>query len=97
MGGPKPLMLVKRGIMSQLNKHAGDTVDATVKLDKNKRKIILPVELEDLLKKNLTTYDKFKSTAPSHQKEFSRWVGDAKKAETRQIRAEKAIQMILAK
>ncbi len=36
----------------------------------------------------------FDTMPPSHQREYERWIGAAKKAETRAARAEKAVAMI---
>ncbi|TAL69907.1 MAG: hypothetical protein EPN82_04625 [Bacteroidetes bacterium] len=57
--------------------------------DKNIPSFILSV-----LKKNPTAYNSFKQLAPSHKKNYLRWIMEAKKVETKQRRLEKAMKML---
>lgn len=56
---------------------------------------IFPLELENLLKQNEKANVFFESLAKSHKQAYIDWVGSAKKEETRQSRAEKALAMLL--
>jgi hypothetical protein len=97
MGGVYPMLLIKRDILAKLGKTKGDTVSVTVTLDDGPREVEVPQELEEVLKANRQAQAIYDSLAYSHRKEYARWVGEAKQAETRRRRAAKAIEMILAK
>lgn len=55
----------------------------------------IPIELARELKKNRQALSAFQAMPPSHQKEYVGYIAEAKKAETRTIRAAKSIEMIL--
>ncbi|MES1244721.1 MAG: YdeI/OmpD-associated family protein [Acidobacteriota bacterium] len=55
-----------------------------------------PPELEEALKRHPAAWNNFQKLAPSHRKEFVRWMTEAKKEETRQRRFQKAMQMLEA-
>lgn len=57
----------------------------------------LPAELAEALAVAPQAHVLFQALPPSHQREYSRWVGEAKRPTTRQQRAEKAVAMLLAK
>ena len=70
--------------------------EAEVEDDFDKNLVKLPVELESVLKKHSSAKEIFSALPPSHQKEYVNWIQEAKKAETKQRRAEAAIEKILA-
>lgn len=53
-------------------------------------------ELVDLLKKNEPACKKFNQLAPSHQKNYVRWIMNAKKPETRIRRFDKMVRNLLS-
>ena len=53
-----------------------------------------PTELQTLLNKNKKAADFFDTLSKSCKQAYCDWVGSAKKEETRQIRAEKALLML---
>jgi uncharacterized protein YdeI (YjbR/CyaY-like superfamily) len=53
-----------------------------------------PAELQALLNKNKKANDFFDTLSKSCKQAYCDWVGSAKKEETRQIRAEKALLML---
>ena len=55
----------------------------------------MPGELESALDANGQAKSLFEKLAPSHRKEFVRYVSDAKQAATRQRRASRSVEMIL--
>jgi len=55
-----------------------------------------PKDFSDALKK-AGLADFFSDCTPSHRREYLKWIGEAKKPETRQKRMEKAVQMLAAK
>lgn len=56
-----------------------------------------PTELQELLNQNSEAKTYFESLARSHKQAYCDWVGSAKKEETKQTRAEKALIMLLNK
>jgi hypothetical protein len=66
---------------------AGDEVDVVVELDSAPRETPLPDDLDAALDDAARAH--FSGLAPSHRKEWVRWVEEAKKPETRAARVEK--------
>jgi uncharacterized protein YdeI (YjbR/CyaY-like superfamily) len=54
----------------------------------------VPTELEELLKKDTEAAEFFGSLSKGYKQGYCDWVGSAKQAETRQVRAEKALKML---
>jgi uncharacterized protein YdeI (YjbR/CyaY-like superfamily) len=55
-----------------------------------------PPFLEEALKQNPTAWENFQRLAPSHRKNYVRWITEAKKEETRQRRLQEAIRKLEA-
>lgn len=55
----------------------------------------IPPPLQEALQRNPEAQQRFLALPPSHQREYIRWLTDAKKPETRARRAEKTVQMLL--
>ena len=66
---------------------ADEEVDVRIELDTAPRETALPDDLDAALDDAARTH--FHSLAPSHRKEWVRWVEEAKKPETRSARIEK--------
>ena len=66
---------------------AGQEVDVRVELDTAPRETPLPADLAAALDDSARAF--FDGLAPSHRKEWVRWVEEAKKPETRAARVEK--------
>ena len=66
---------------------AGQEVDVRIELDSAPRDTPLPDDLDAALDDDARTF--FHALAPSHRKEWVRWVEEAKKPETRAARIEK--------
>ena len=73
---------------------AGDEVDVRVELDSAPRDTPLPDDLDAALDDVARSH--FHSLAPSHRKEWVRWVEEAKKPETRATRIEKTAEALRA-
>jgi Bacteriocin-protection, YdeI or OmpD-Associated/Domain of unknown function (DUF1905) len=84
---------VLKGIREQIGKGPGDTVGVVVWKDEETRKVEVPAEFAQRLKKEglLAGFEKLSYT---HRKEYCRWIAEAKKEETRMARTEKAIAML---
>ena len=94
MGGPNHMLIILKGIREQIGKTFGDEVTVTVEPDTEPRIIEIPKDLGKELKKDQEAKAFFDKLSYTHQKEYVRWVEEAKKEETRQNRILKTIEML---
>ena len=73
---------------------AGDEVDVVVEHDPSPREVALPDDLAAAFDDDVRAF--FDGLAPSHKKEWVRWVEEAKKPETRAARIEKTVESLRA-
>jgi hypothetical protein len=73
---------------------AGEEVDVVVEHDPAPREVVLPDDLAAAFDDAL--HATFAGLAPSHRKEWVRWVEEAKKPETRAARIEKTVESLRA-
>jgi hypothetical protein len=90
---PLHMMGVPKSIREQIGKGPGDTIEVVVWRDEEVRTVEVPAQFEKLIKKQglLPIFEKLSYT---HRKEYSRWITDAKKEETRLKRLGKVIEML---
>jgi uncharacterized protein YdeI (YjbR/CyaY-like superfamily) len=69
-------------------------VKITVELDAELRVIEIPKDLMKELKKNKDAKVFFDKLAYTHRREYVMWINEAKRAETRQNRIVKTIEML---
>lgn len=93
MGGENCIGISKAS-RAALGVEIGDTVTAHVELDEAPREVELPPELVEALAVDPETKAKFEALAFSHRKEFARWVGEAKREETKARRVAETIRMV---
>jgi len=74
--------------------HAEQEVDVDIELDSAPRTVELPDDLAVAM--DDAARSAFDGLAPSHKKEWVRWVTDAKKPETRTARIEKTVEGLKA-
>jgi hypothetical protein len=92
-GGPHRMLAVVKAIREQTGKAPGDTIDVEVWRDDVPRELEVPAPFERRLKREgLLPF--FNGLSFTHRKEYCRWVGEAKKEETRLKRLEKAVEML---
>lgn len=75
---------------------AGDAVRVQVKKDDTVRATEVPPELAAQLRADPEAKDAFEALAPSHRREFARWVSEAKLPQTRIRRSAAATQHLKA-
>jgi len=73
---------------------AGEKVTVELQLDAEERTVELPEALERALAGDTKAKAGFDGLAYSHRKEYARWIGEAKKEETRERRVAKALEML---
>jgi hypothetical protein len=94
MGGESVIGVLK-DIREQVGKSPGDEIVVTVEPDFEERVVEIPPELATLLEANPKARKAFDALSYSHRREHASHVAEAKKAETRQRRAEKVIESLL--
>ena len=92
--GPTSHMLgVPKGIREQIGKGPGDAIQVVLWKDEEQRSVEVPAEFGSRMKHAglLAAFEKLSYT---HRKEYCRWITEAKKEETRQMRLGKAVEML---
>ena len=95
--GDGQCLIILKAIREKIGKQVGDTVTVTVELDTTPRKIELPNELKALLNKNKAEKEFFNSLSFTNQKEYAKWITDAKREETKLARLESLLDKLKAK
>src|ERR1700761_3478168 len=88
------LLGLNREVREAAGVEAGDTVSVVLAPDTEERTVEVPEDLASALAGDAEAKAAFEGLAYTHRKEFARWVGEAKKAETRESRAAKAVAML---
>jgi hypothetical protein len=94
MGGEHHMLLVLKGIREQIGRTIGDEVKVVVEVDVEPRAVKIPADLLKELKKDKAARAFFDKLAYSHQREYVRWIEEAKRVETRAARVVKTIDML---
>lgn len=92
MGGEN-LLGFNKATRTAAGVEAGDTIDVVISVDTVARTVDVPDDLAEALRA-AGAADRFEALAPSHRKEYVRWITEAKKPETRARRVAEAIPMI---
>ena len=93
MGGENLVGFSKK-LRTDLGVEIGETVNATIELDAEPRTVEVPAALSAALAADSVAKAAFDGLAFTHRKEFARWVGEAKRDETRDARVAKTLQML---
>lgn len=95
MGGGVHVLGVRKDVRAAIAKDVGDTVHVTVEPDALPRVVEVPEELARALDRDAAVRDRFETLSYTHRREFAEWVAEAKKQETRDRRAARAVELIL--
>ncbi|NDL60869.1 YdeI/OmpD-associated family protein [Phytoactinopolyspora mesophila] len=79
---------------AELGVDVGDTVQVRIGYDDAPREVETPTELADALATDPEARAAYNSLSYSRQKEYAAWVAGAKRQETRDARAVKALQQL---
>ena len=93
MGTPHHMLGVPKAIRDQVGKRPGDIVTIALSRDDEPREVAVPPELEARMKK-AGVLPFFEGLSFTSRKEYSRWIAEAKKDETRARRLDKAIELL---
>ncbi len=94
MGTEYHLLIVLKSIREQAGKTFGDKIKVTVELDTEPRVVETPSELKKALAKDRNAKAFFEKLSYTHRREYAMYVAEAKKEETRILRAAKTIEML---
>ena len=97
MGGDLHWLGITREVRKAIGKNPGDKVHVIIEEDTEERIVDVPVDFEELMKKEPSVFEYFNSLAFTHKKEYVRWIVEAKREETRNKRLSKAIEMLKAR
>jgi uncharacterized protein YdeI (YjbR/CyaY-like superfamily) len=96
------LHLIKNGQITQAGLNKIDLYLKTGKVDwkvepkikSQKKPLIVPKFIEKHFSNHQPAWDHFKALAPSHQRNFIRWIADAKREETRMKRLNESVDLL---
>jgi hypothetical protein len=92
-GATEHMLGVLKGIREQIGKGPGDAIEVVVWKDEEERTVEVPAEFKKLMKQEgLLSF--FENLSYTNRKEYCRWITEAKREETRQMRLGKAIEML---
>ena len=92
-GNPLHLLPMPKAIREQTSTAPGDTVNVELWKDEQPRELEVPAEFKEAMKK-AGVMPLFDRLSFSHRKEYCRWIGDAKKEETRMKRVGKSVELL---
>jgi hypothetical protein len=73
---------------------AGDVIDIDIEADTAPREITVPGDLAEALRAEPAAEGFYDALSYSHQRAYVEWIDSAKRAETRQTRVAKAVEML---
>ena len=88
--GGVPRLLVRRELLERIQAQRGDVVEVRLETDPEPRTFEVPAELAAILEQDAELAELYAQRAPSLRRAWATHVGEAKRSETRQRRAEKA-------
>lgn len=94
MGSECHMLLILKGIRAQIGKDFGDKVTITVEPDNEPRVVAMPADLMNEFNKDKDARAFFDKLAYTHQKEYVKWIEEARREETRLARVAKTIEML---
>jgi hypothetical protein len=94
--GGKTYLGLNKEIREAAGIDVGDDVEVVLDRDDAPREVEIPQELLVAFERDSAARAGFDKLAFTHRKEYARWVGEAKKEETRERRAAKALEMLRA-
>lgn len=98
-GGGTHILVVNKTLRDRARVKPGDTVLVELEAEgasaEEAAGADVPDELAQALRRDPRARESFQRLAPSHRKEYGRWVDEAKRPETRARRAARAVEMLL--
>lgn len=95
MGGDRHALGITKAVRREIEKDVGDQVHVTIERDTEERTVELPAELAAALRDAPEAAARYTDLSFTHRREYAQWVGEAKKQDTRDRRAARAIERLL--
>ena len=95
MGG-ETLVGFNKAVRSAAGVEAGDEIEVVIAVDDADRSVAAPDDLAAALAAEEGAAEAYRRLAPSHQKEYVRWITEAKRPDTRARRVAQAVERIRA-
>jgi hypothetical protein len=95
MGGPGHMLPVLKEIREKIGKSFGDEIEIEVEEDTEPRQVEIPQDLKDAFESNPPALTFFARLSYTHQKEYIRWIEEARRVETRQTRVARTVEKLL--
>jgi hypothetical protein len=95
-GGGRVAVGVHKATRETIGASVGDPVDLELERDDRPREIAVPAELQAALAGDAAARAVFERLAPTHRREYAEWIAGVKRAETRERRLAKALEMLRA-
>jgi len=92
--GQGHMLGIRKDVRAAIGRGVGDQVHIELELDTAPREVTVPPELVSSLAAAPDAAERFEALSYTHRREFAGWVAEAKKQETRDRRAAKAVEMI---
>ena len=96
MGGP-PCIALRKSHREAAGVEGGDIVQVRVELDTEERVVTLPADLTKALKAAPPAWDRWLELSYTHQREHVQAIEEAKAADTRARRIERAVKDVAAR
>ncbi len=94
MGTECHILPVLKEIREQAGKNFGDEIEVFVEEDTLPRQVEIPPDLQLALENSPQAQSFFKQLSYTHQREYVRWINEAKRDPTRQSRIAKTIELL---
>jgi hypothetical protein len=94
MGSDCHILGIRKEIREQLGRSFGDALTITVEPDAEPRLVQVPEELKQAFKTEKEAKALFEKLSYTHQKEYVKWINEAKREGTRQNRIAKTVEML---
>jgi hypothetical protein len=92
---PQHMLIILKEIRQKIGKSFGDEVSIEIEEDLESRQVDLPTDLQQALQADPQAQEFFNRLSYTHQKEYVRWVTEAKRQETRQRRIQQIVEMLI--
>ncbi|MFZ2097233.1 MAG: YdeI/OmpD-associated family protein [Anaerolineales bacterium] len=95
MGSPYYMLIVLKEIRQKIGKSFGDEVSIELEQDHEPRQVELPADLQQALQAIPAAQAVFDRLSYTHQREYVRWITEAKREQTRLRRIQQTIEMLI--
>jgi hypothetical protein len=85
---------LRKAQLADMGLAVGDRITVRVELDEEPREVEVPPELATALGADRAAATAYEALSYSHRREYARWIAEAKRSETRERRAARAVGML---